>query len=34
VVVIENGRIEEEGTQDELLAAGGSFAKLYQVQMR
>ena len=34
VVVIENGRIEEEGTQEELLAAGGSFAKLYQVQMR
>ena len=34
VVVIEDGRIEEEGTQEELLAAGGSFAKLYQVQMR
>lgn len=34
VVVIENGRIEECGTQEELLAAGGEFAKLYEVQMK
>lgn len=33
VAVIENGRIKESGTQAELLAAGGSFAKLYEVQM-
>lgn len=34
VVVIENGRIEECGTQEELLAAGGEFAKLYKTQMK
>lgn len=34
VVVIENGRIEESGTQEELLAAGGEFAKLYKTQMK
>ena len=34
VVVIENGRIEEQGTQAELLARGGEFAKLYQTQMK
>ena len=34
IVVIENGKIEEEGTQAELLARGGMYAKLYQAQMR
>ena len=34
IVVIEDGRIREEGTQQELLAADGEFAKLYKVQMR
>lgn len=34
VVVIENGKIEECGTQEELLAAGGEFARLYEVQMK
>ena len=34
IVVIENGRIEEEGTQAELRARGGEFAKLYQTQMK
>ena len=29
-----DGRIREEGTQQELLAADGEFAKLYKVQMR
>ena len=33
VVVIEEGRIQEEGTQAELLTAGGEFAKLYKTQM-
>ena len=33
VVVIEEGRIQEEGTQAELLAVGGEFAKLYKTQM-
>ncbi len=30
VVLLENGRIAEQGTGPELLAAGGSYAKLYQ----
>ena len=34
IVVIENGKIEEEGTQAELLARDGMYAKLYQAQMR
>ena len=34
IVVIENGRIEEEGTQEELLARNGEFAKLYRTQMQ
>ena len=31
---IEDGRIAEEGTHDELLAAGGEYAKLFEVQSR
>ena len=34
IVVIENGRIEEEGTQEELLEKDGIFAKLYRTQMK
>ncbi len=34
IVVIENGRIEEEGTQEELLEKGGAFAQLYRIQMK
>ena len=34
IVVIENGRIEEEGTQEELLDKDGIFAKLYRKQMK
>jgi ABC-type multidrug transport system fused ATPase/permease subunit len=34
VVVLENGRIEEEGTHAELLSRGGLYARIYRVQMR
>ncbi|NLG23847.1 MAG: ABC transporter ATP-binding protein, partial [Clostridiales bacterium] len=32
ILVIDDGRIVEEGTHDELLAAGGEYAHLYQRQ--
>lgn len=32
IVVLENGRLVEEGTQEELLARGGSFAELWEMQ--
>ncbi len=32
IVVMEKGRIAEKGTHTELLAAGGLYSKLYQVQ--
>ena len=33
VIVLERGRVTESGTHDELLARGGSYAKLYYTQL-
>ena len=34
LVVVDHGRIVEEGTHQELLAVGGLYARLYQRQFR
>jgi len=34
LVVVDRGRIVEEGTHGELLARGGLYARLYQRQFR
>jgi ATP-binding cassette, subfamily B, bacterial len=32
ILVVDNGRIVERGTHDELVAAGGLYAELYRTQ--
>ncbi|MCR5324147.1 MAG: ABC transporter ATP-binding protein/permease [Lachnospiraceae bacterium] len=34
ILVIENGRITEQGTHEELIALGGSYARMNQIQNR
>ena len=34
IIVIENGRIIEDGTPESLLKNAGKFAKLWQIQMK
>jgi ATP-binding cassette subfamily B protein len=34
IVVLEHGRISEQGTHDELLRLGGRYAELFQLQAR
>ncbi|MER6608114.1 ABC transporter ATP-binding protein [Streptomyces sp. NPDC000927] len=34
ILVVEDGRIEERGTHDELLAAGGRYEELYRTQFQ
>lgn len=34
ILFLENGQITEEGTHDQLLAQGGGYAKLFEVQSR
>ena len=32
IILLKNGRLTEQGTHDELMAAGGEYAQLYQMQ--
>ena len=32
IVVLSNGQIEEEGSHDRLIAVGGQYARLFEMQ--
>jgi ABC-type multidrug transport system fused ATPase/permease subunit len=34
IAVLDNGSISERGTHEDLLAAGGVYARLYEIQFR
>jgi ATP-binding cassette subfamily B protein len=34
IMVVEGGRITETGSHDELVAAGGTYAHLFDIQAR
>jgi len=34
IIVLERGRIVESGPPDELMARGGAYAKLYELQLQ
>jgi ATP-binding cassette, subfamily B, bacterial MsbA len=34
IIVMDRGRVVEEGTHDSLLAKGGSYAQLYGLQFK
>jgi ABC-type multidrug transport system fused ATPase/permease subunit len=34
IAVLEDGKITEQGTHEELVAHGGTYAKLYELQAR
>jgi ATP-binding cassette subfamily B protein len=34
ILVMDRGRIEERGTHDELVAEGGLYARIYELQLK
>jgi ABC-type multidrug transport system fused ATPase/permease subunit len=34
IVVLDGGRVREQGSHQELMAAGGLYAELYELQAR